>query len=49
VEHPTGEFSVELRLHENEIVGCGLLRTARLLFDGHVLIPATLWHKVNAK
>ncbi|WP_122664449.1 4-oxalomesaconate tautomerase [Pseudomonas viridiflava] len=39
VEHPTGEFTVEIRRDKGEIAGCGLLRTARLLFDGHVLIP----------
>lgn len=38
VEHPTGEFTVELRRDNGLIVGCGLLRTARLLFDGVVCI-----------
>lgn len=49
VEHPTGEFSVELRMHEDQIEGCGLLRTARLIFDGHVLIPASIWQSVTTK
>lgn len=47
VEHPTGEFTVQL---ETEGSGAGiivrraaLLRTARLLFDGHVHIPAAAW------
>lgn len=44
VEHPTGEFTVEMRLHEGQLAGCGLLRTARLLFDGHVCIPRDVWH-----
>jgi len=39
VEHPTGEFTVELRRDNGVITGCGLLRTARLLFDGCVCIP----------
>jgi len=38
VEHPTGEFSVRLRLDDGVLVGCGLLRTARLIFDGAVCV-----------
>ena len=43
VEHPTGEFSVELRLQDGRLAGCGLLRTARLLFDGQVCVPTAVW------
>jgi len=43
VEHPTGEFTVELSMQGSQILGCGLLRTARLLFDGNVLIAADVW------
>ncbi|CAI8711211.1 MULTISPECIES: 4-oxalomesaconate tautomerase [Pseudomonas] len=43
VEHPTGEFTVELRLGNDRLMSCGLMRTARLLFDGVVCIPWTLW------
>jgi len=43
IEHPSGEFSVELRLADAELVGCGLIRTARLLFEGSVCIPAHVW------
>ena len=43
VEHPTGEFTVELHRRGSDLAGCGLLRTARLLFDGAVCIPASLW------
>lgn len=43
VEHPTGEFSVQLRMHLGRVIGCGLVRTARLIFDGVVHIPATAW------
>ncbi|MCE8023206.1 4-oxalomesaconate tautomerase [Billgrantia aerodenitrificans] len=45
VEHPTGEFSVELHLKNGELAGCGLVRTARLLFDGQVCIPAAVWEE----
>lgn len=38
VEHPTGEFSVRLRLDNGRLASCGLVRTARLLFDGHVFV-----------
>lgn len=44
VEHPTGEFSVTLQLDaDGALTGCGLLRTARLLFAGEVFIPARVW------
>jgi len=43
VEHPTGEFTVRLELggtDENPVVQrAGLLRTARLLFDGQIFVP----------
>ena len=43
VEHPTGEFTVELRLDNDRLLSCGLMRTARWLFDGVVCISRTLW------
>lgn len=43
IEHPTGEFTVELRLRDGQLVSCGLIRTSRLLFDGAVCIPEALW------
>jgi 4-oxalomesaconate tautomerase len=43
VEHPTGEFTVELHQHNGQMTGCGLVRTARLLFDGAVCVSANLW------
>jgi 4-oxalomesaconate tautomerase len=47
VEHPTGEFSVELRMGGNadapEVLSAALLRTARWLFDGVVGIPRFVW------
>ena len=45
VEHPTGSFSVEIELDNNtalpDINRIALLRTARLLMRGEVLIPGT--------
>lgn len=43
IEHPSGEFTVEIGMHDGVIVGCGLVRTARLLFDGQVCIDGDLW------
>jgi 4-oxalomesaconate tautomerase len=42
VEHPSGEFSVEIELDEKsgEVVRSSLIRTARALFRGEVLVPA---------
>lgn len=44
IEHPTGEFTVEMCLHNGQLTNCGLMRTARLLFDGVVCVPAILWN-----
>jgi 4-oxalomesaconate tautomerase len=49
IEHPTGEFTVELQLQDGQLVGCGLMRTARLLFDGFVCIPAAVWSAVAVR
>ncbi|EIK94105.1 FldA-like protein [Pseudomonas sp. M47T1] len=38
VEHPTGEFTVAVHNDNGKVVSCGLVRTARLLFDGKVCI-----------
>lgn len=47
VEHPSGEFSVTLEIDSRgprpEVRRAGLLRTARLLGRGEVLIPAGIW------
>jgi 4-oxalomesaconate tautomerase len=48
VEHPTGEFTVQLDTKRGadggiEVAGAGLLRTARRLFEGHALVPAKIW------
>jgi 4-oxalomesaconate tautomerase len=46
VEHPTGEFSVELALdpaNTQSVQRAALLRTARLIMRGEVLVPGALW------
>jgi len=46
VEHPTGEFSVELELdpaNPQNVVRAALLRTARLLMQGEAMVPASIW------
>lgn len=46
VEHPTGEFSVELELDPNNsqnVIRAALLRTARLIMRGEVMIPSSIW------
>lgn len=46
VEHPTGEFSVALGLdHANpqNVTRAALLRTARLIMRGEVMVPSRLW------
>jgi 4-oxalomesaconate tautomerase len=47
VEHPSGEFTVSLEVSGSEAdfkVGrSGILRTARALFEGHALVPRTVW------
>jgi len=51
VEHPTGEFSVELELDPNDsqnVIRAALLRTARLIMRGDVMIPASIWKGYSA-
>jgi len=46
VEHPTGEFSVELEVDPADpqnVTRAALLRTARLLMRGEAMIPASVW------
>jgi 4-oxalomesaconate tautomerase len=46
VEHPTGEFSVELGLdptNPQKVTRAALLRTARLIMRGEVMVPASVW------
>jgi len=46
VEHPSGRFAVELGLDAErggKVVRAGLLRTARLIMRGELMIPASVW------
>ncbi|MCK0745181.1 4-oxalomesaconate tautomerase [Chromohalobacter nigrandesensis] len=44
IEHPTGEFTVELTQDaQGDVVRAGLLRTARLLFEGYLHVPRAVW------
>ena len=48
VEHPTGEFSVELGLdpaNPQNVTRAALLRTARVLMRGEVMVPASVWRQ----
>ncbi|MDE1164790.1 MAG: 4-oxalomesaconate tautomerase [Pseudomonas sp.] len=38
VEHPSGEFTVQVHTDNGRLTGCGLVRTARLLFAGQVCV-----------
>ena len=46
VEHPTGEFSVEIEVdpaNPQNVTRAALLRSARLLMRGEVMIPGSVW------
>lgn len=47
VEHPSGEFTVTLEVAgagaDFTVGRSGILRTARALFEGHVLVPRAVW------
>jgi 4-oxalomesaconate tautomerase len=46
VEHPTGEFSVEIETdpaNPQSVAKAALLRTARLLMRGEAMAPASIW------
>lgn len=46
IEHPTGEFSVELEVDPKSpqtVLRAALLRTARLLMRGEVMVPSSVW------
>jgi 4-oxalomesaconate tautomerase len=47
VEHPTGEFSVEMEIEAEDnrpvVQRASLLRTARMLMEGYALVPRTVW------
>jgi 4-oxalomesaconate tautomerase len=47
VEHPTGEFSIEMEVGSDGnmpvVQRASLLRTARMLMEGHTSIPKSVW------
>ena len=47
VEHPSGEFTVEIEVRESgvgvEVVRSSLVRTSRMLATGHVFVPCHIW------
>ena len=48
VEHPSGEFSVALGIdpaNPRNVTRAALLRTARLIMRGQVMVPPSIWHK----
>lgn len=48
VEHPTGEFSVALQTdpaNPQNVTQAALLRTARLLMRGEVMVPGFIWRR----
>jgi len=51
IEHPTGEFTVRIETEGDamppKITRSALLRTARLLFDGHAHVPAQAWDGIE--
>ena len=50
VEHPTGEFSVELGIDPEDpqnVTRAALLRTARLIMRGEVMVPTSVWHRTK--
>jgi 4-oxalomesaconate tautomerase len=51
VEHPTGELSVELEVAgaDPQVIRASLIRTARALFRGEVLISAAIWDGISSR
>jgi len=47
IEHPSGEFSVEFQVEHSggglKVMRSSLIRTARALFRGELLVPASVW------
>jgi len=48
IEHPSGEFSVEIEIQQDDagrlkVLRSSLIRTARALFRGELLVPASVW------
>ena len=51
IEHPSGEFSVEFQVEHGggglKVMRSSLIRTARALFRGELLVPANVWEGKN--
>jgi 4-oxalomesaconate tautomerase len=51
IEHPSGEFSVEFQVEHSggglKVMRSSLIRTARALFRGELLVPASVWQGKN--
>jgi 4-oxalomesaconate tautomerase len=48
VEHPTGEFTVELAVDPDDpqvVTRAALVRTARLLMRGEVMVPSAIFQR----
>ena len=47
IEHPSGMISIDLDVDfaggKQEMRRAALIRTARRIFEGHVLVPDTIW------
>ncbi|MEE8519703.1 MAG: PrpF domain-containing protein, partial [Dehalococcoidia bacterium] len=47
LEHPTGDFAVEVEVSgagaETSVDRAALLRTARPLMEGNILVPGNVW------
>ena len=51
VEHPSGEFSVELETDDGDppaVKRAALLRTARLIMRGEVMVPSSIWRPTRS-
>ncbi len=53
IEHPTGEFTVQLETRRGamgtDVTRAALLRTARRLFEGSVLVPRAVWDRADTQ
>ncbi len=52
IEHPSGQFSVELELDPDDaqkVMRAALLRTARLIMRGDVMVPETAWPRARTQ
>lgn len=53
IEHPSGKIDVvlEVRGHDAtmDVIRAGTLRTCRRLFEGHVLIPSSVWNGTSGR